>query len=608
MRQKSGREQVLSQGSNTHSMRVSSLRRAALRIFGSAVIACAMLLAFVGWIAVAVNPMVLALILVGGILLIISVALFQWQRVSERRIERLLQQMQAAERSRDEAEIARTEHERMLAAMSHEIRTPLNGVIGMLNLILSTRLSPEQINYAKTAHASGRTLLSIIEEILDTAKGRATIGTGQPVHLRQTIESVTELLAARAHAKGIEISAYVAPDVAEKITLDDTSLRQILFNLAGNAIKFTEQGGVGIAVEQKSNGHLRITVSDTGIGMTPEEVSRVFADFEQANRSTAKKFGGTGLGLGITKRLVTKLGGSINIQSDSGKGTTIDVTLPVQAVGAQVSNGKPLQDQVFGLCLKPGITAIHLANMLRDLGAQVIECDSTVLTNRNQPAQLVLIADTSIAEDLYRWSRSQRDRKALPLNIWTLVSPEERQGHATLLEPPFAGYLLKPVRPKSLQALLSGQGQLTIDTAVEQLRSIAAKGKPASPLKVLLADDNPVNLLLTRTMLEKAGHAVTTARDGSQVLSACATSGAFDVLLLDVDMPVMDGYETAQKLREIEGQNALAVPLPVLALTAHMRQQDLDQCIAAGMNGYLSKPFDQHDLMEAIEGVRRRAA
>jgi signal transduction histidine kinase/CheY-like chemotaxis protein len=598
----------LGQESNIQSMRISSLRKAALRIFGSAVIACAMLLALVGWIAVAVNPIVLALILIGGILIIISVALFQWQRVSERRIERLLQQMQAAERSRDEAETARTEHERMLAAMSHEIRTPLNGVIGMLNLILSTRLTPEQINYAKTAHASGRTLLSIIEEILDTAKGRATSGATQPVHLRQTIESVTELLAARSHAKGIEISAYVAPDVAEKITLDDTSLRQILFNLAGNAIKFTEQGGVGIAVEQQSAGVLRISVSDTGIGMTPEEVSRVFADFQQANRSTAKKFGGTGLGLGITKRLVIKLGGSINIQSDTGKGTKVDVILPVLAVGAPRNNGKPLQDQVFGLCLKPGLTASHLASMLDDLGAQVVECDTNVLAHRKQHAGLTVIADTSVADDLYRWSRSQRDRKAVPLKVWTLVSPEERQGHATLLQPPFAGYLLKPIRPKSLQALLSGQSQLTIDTAVDQLRSIAAKGKLATPLKILLADDNPVNLLLTRTMLEKAGHAVTTARDGRQVLSVCATSGAFDILLLDVDMPVMDGYETAQNLREIENQNTTRLPLPILALTAHMRQQDLDQCIAAGMNGYLSKPFDQHDLMEAIEGVRRRAA
>ena len=580
------------------------LRTAAIGIFGAAVAACTLLFVGVVAFATAEQAYSFAALLFGGTIVIVATALFKWQQVSEQRIEALLGTMRFAERSRDEAITARAENERMLAAMSHEIRTPLNGVVGMHNLLLETNLTAEQKNYLQTADASGRVLLSIIDEILDTAKGRAIRDPHKNTcAIRTTIESVTELLAVRAHAKGIDVSSYVAPDVPDGLAMEDTHLRQILFNIAGNAIKFTQEGGVAIEAAWHPANGLTVTIQDSGIGMSAEERLRVFEDFAQANETVARTFGGTGLGLGIAQRLVHANRGKITVASEPGEGTIFTVTLPlgVDKRAPELASDVLLGQQIV-LGMRDGVSRRHFRKSLEDMGAQVSQTASSAdLRNvlKSKTAAFTVIADTSHAVLLRHWAKGQHQVHDRLLRVWTFLTPEERRDYSDLLKAPFSGYLLRPARRSTLTALLSRDSHPQVALAVQKLRSLLHDAQPSKSLHVLLVDDSPVNLLLARTMLSKSGHRVTTASDGRAALDIYKAQRSFDLMLLDVEMPVLDGYETARRIRSFETEQALP-PLAVLALTAHVRQQDLDYCLTCGMNGYLTKPFDQHDLAEAI--------
>jgi signal transduction histidine kinase/CheY-like chemotaxis protein len=584
----------------------ASLRRVACVIFGSAFVLGAGLFAFVILLTRQHYYSLAAVVMLFGTVVITAATLYAWQTASEMRLQALLRKMQETETAKAEAEAASHQTQRLLATMSHEIRTPLNGVIGMLNLLLETPLSAEQKNYAETSHASGRTLLSIIDEVLDTAKARnpGESDTKSAV-LRPIVESVTELLAARAHAKSIEISSYVAPDVPQHIAMSELHVRQILFNLAGNAIKFTEKGGVATELTITSAGLLEIVVRDTGIGMSESECRLVFEDFRQANAGTARKFGGTGLGLGIASSLIEQHGGTITVSSKPGEGTAFCARLPV-AKTDHVQASTVLAGQHFHLALSRGFQSDNLAKALADSGASISMIASTaelksVLNQKGSPANL--IADTSYAATLREWARQQDKVPDPAKQVWTMLMPEERRIYPDLLQRPFVGYLLKPFRMETVQRQLARVDAKEIDRATSALRTIASKAKASRRLRVLVADDNPINLLLTRTMLDKQGHRVTTATNGQQALDQLVKS-AFDLLLLDIEMPGLDGYETARRIRQLESAENRP-RLPVIALTAHMRQQDLDQCLAAGMDKYLVKPFDQHDLMEVLNGVQK---
>jgi signal transduction histidine kinase/CheY-like chemotaxis protein len=582
------------------------LRGAALRILAGAVVACCLLITIAVRFVATVDTTLFATLLLAGAVSIVAAVLYCWHRLSEKRMQALVNHMRLAEQSRDEAESAKAENERMLASMSHEIRTPLNGVIGMLNLLLGSNLTAEQKNYAQTADASGRTLLSIIDEILDTAKGNATrTHAGQACQVRTSVESVTELLAARAHAKGLELSAHVAAGVPDVLPFDDTQLRQILFNLAGNAIKFTDAGGVAIDVMMDGENSVVLTVEDTGIGMTEAECHRIFRDYQQANGDTARAYGGTGLGLGITQRIVHRFGGEIAVESISGKGSRFRVRLPLPvAIATEVADRHTvLAGRNFKLAMIDGVSLRHLALALTELGAVVSVVASAAelrqLLKSTEPG-FTIIADTSHATGLRHWVKSHHSHAQQQHDLWTILTPEERRNYPDFLHAPFAGYLLKPLRRATLKRHLTRHDDVLVDTAVQNLRSLVQNQAQRAGWNVLLADDSPVNLLLTRTMLEKNGHRVTTATNGMDALQLYKTRQTFDVLLLDVEMPQLDGYETARQLRQFEAAANVMSGLPILALTAHMRQQDLDRCITCGMNDYLSKPFDQHDLLEAI--------
>lgn len=528
-----------------------------------------------------------------------------WRRLHIARIVKLAEERRLAERRRREAEAQAQQKSRQLATMSHEIRTPLNGVIGMLGLMLETELSAEQKNYAGIAHGSARSLLSFLDEILDTAKGEALAASrGGPFDLQSFIEAITELMAPRAHAKGIDLSALLQPGLPARLDMDQQKLRQILFNLIGNAIKFTEKGGVEITVGRTGTADLAIAIGDTGIGMTPEELSRIFDDYAQANDETSRRFGGTGLGLAISKGLVQAMGGRLEVESLRGKGTRFTAVFAGVLTQPGAEQAKPLAGRHYGIAAQDGIASQHLRYRLIALGATVEKVTAETAAGRAAFFSGI-IADVPAGQALACLRRA--DCKLAQLPCWILLAPEERRAMRDVLQMPNTGYLVKPLRFSSLVARLTEGDERAVAASVEDLRALSPARSPARRLRVLVVDDTPVNLLLARTLLARGGHDVVTATSGQTAIDVLTGGGRFDCMLLDVEMPALSGYETARRLRALEGEKGWK-HLPVIAVTANTSPEDKAKCLASGMDGHLAKPFDQHDLGEALAQIARPAA
>lgn len=555
--------------------------------------------------------------LIGTSILLLAGMFVYLRRQHAQREHRLLTAVVAADSARAQAETAAREKTRMLATMSHEIRTPLNGVIGMLALLDETELTLEQRNYAHTAHSSGRTLLSIIDEILDTArvesKGHMQRCAVDPIAL---VENITELLSPRAHAKGLEISARVAITVPREIIVDELRLRQILFNLAGNAIKFTQSGGVAVVLSWTSDLKLQVEVQDTGIGMTREECGRVFGEFVQANADTRHNFGGTGLGLSISHKLVLAMGGSIEVSSEPGRGTQFKVLVPVGLGLAPKSEEAPLAGRSFVVAMMPGFARQHLQITLEELGAAVtcIETERELALLLAGPKPLrQFICTVQFGTVLKSWARKQKRSRAQWHNsVFVLLKAEERKDHAMYLEPPFAGYLLKPLRRSTLLNQLAVHDGKSLKQASKLLGRSSAKPKTLSlarksgrrSLRVLLAEDNMVNAMLARTILERAGHRVHLVSDGVAALAALQGGARFDVAVLDVEMPKLSGLNVARAIRK-DAAYARFRQLPLLALTANSQAENIRECQVAGMNDHLAKPFERIDLEEKIQQMTK---
>lgn len=522
-------------------------------------------------------------------------------------------ELKAAAAARDRAEAASEAKSRFLATVSHEIRTPLNGILGMTDLLASMKLDAEAQSYLAAIRTSGEALGTLIDEILDFSRieaGKLELDNA-PFDLAPLVEGVVELVAPRAQGKGIEVAAHVAPDVPARLVGDAARLRQILINLAGNAVKYTERGGVGLRVRRGQGGSIDFTVEDTGPGVPSEHRASIFREFERVDGSATAAHGGAGLGLAISRALAERMNGELKLARSDATGSTFLLSLPLSAETPAKESASSLQGRRALIVAQSPFEAPFLGEQLAAVGALVERAqgeDAAMLALAQREPPDVVIVDCALGEHASR-RIGEAARAAHAGRTLVLVSPFERRTIGRNVLGAFDGWLVKPVRHASLFARIS-----------DRLNGVgdAAPATPDAPnprvldgLRVLVAEDNDINALIAQRCLERAGAMAERVADGLAAVAEIEDAAAgkrtpFDAVVMDIRMPRLDGLSAARRIRTIQATVGVA-PTPLIALTANAAEEDRLAAEAAGFAAFFVKPFDADALARTVARLVRAA-